>query len=89
MGLATIYEAKTGAEFGQVEREYRDAEAKARKGKKGIWSLTKGEFESPREYKVRTSSSEDTKDKTKDMGMVEDVGASWWSCLRTMMFSKR
>ena len=50
-GLATIYEAKTGAEFGGKEQIYRDAEALAKKRKKGIWGLAA--FESPREYKTR------------------------------------
>jgi len=39
-GLATTYEAKTGAEFGgaDVEEQYRAAEAQAREKRKGLWS---------------------------------------------------
>ncbi|CAK7214536.1 putative endonuclease lcl3 [Sporothrix curviconia] len=61
-GLATCYEAKTGAEFGGREAQYRIAEAKAKAKKKGMWSgklgrdgvaSPTGELESPREYKTR------------------------------------
>ena len=53
-GMATVYEAKTGAEFGGKEQAYRRVEAKARAGKRGLWSLEgqKG-FESPRQFKER------------------------------------
>ncbi|KAF1942566.1 SNase-domain-containing protein [Clathrospora elynae] len=62
-GLGTVYEAKTGAEFGDVEDKYRAAEKKARENKIGMWSspsliqrlsgaATKAP-ESPREYKTR------------------------------------
>ncbi|KAK8124960.1 endonuclease [Apiospora kogelbergensis] len=36
-GLATTYEAKTGAEFGGLEAKYKAAEAKAKEQKLGIW----------------------------------------------------
>ncbi len=52
-GLATIYEAKTGAEFGAVEAKYRSAERWAKKKRRGIWSAQKADFESPRDYKTR------------------------------------
>lgn len=63
-GLATIYEGKTGAEFGgeKTEQAYRDAEETAKRKKKGIWSLDgrnffgfgkKEVFESPKAYKDR------------------------------------
>ena len=52
-GLATVYEAKTGVEFGDVEEKYRNAEWWARKRKKGIWATKAEMFESPREYKNR------------------------------------
>jgi endonuclease YncB( thermonuclease family) len=51
-GLATVYEAKTGAEFGKVENRYRDAERKSRENKVGMWAAT-NPLESPREYKKR------------------------------------
>ena len=52
-GLATVYEAKSGAEFGDLEDKYRRAEWWAKKRKKGIWALSKKDFESPRDYKNR------------------------------------
>ena len=53
MGLATVYEAKSGAEFGELEGKYRRAEQWAKMKKKGMWSGKQKEFESPREYKTR------------------------------------
>lgn len=92
-GLATVYEARTGAEFGLLEQQYREAEAKAKKAKKGIWGLKSSGFESPREYKLRTAAEEEAKakakDKDKDDDFSEDIGASWWSMLRKVMFPKR
>ncbi|CRG90411.1 putative endonuclease lcl3 [Talaromyces islandicus] len=58
-GFATVYEAKTGVEFGTKEREarYREAETVAKNRKQGLWKdfwRKKGNnFESPREYKTR------------------------------------
>ncbi|KAL1956875.1 hypothetical protein VTO42DRAFT_6723 [Malbranchea cinnamomea] len=59
-GLATVYEAKTGAEFGgeKMEQKYRAAEALAKKKGKGMWKGFKmkknlAAWESPREYKSR------------------------------------
>jgi len=52
-GLATVYEAKAGAEFGEFEAKYRGAEQLAKLKRKGIWGCSKKEFESPREYKIR------------------------------------
>ncbi|ERS96082.1 nuclease domain containing protein [Sporothrix schenckii 1099-18] len=61
-GLATCYEAKSGAEFGGREAQYRVAEAKAKARKRGLWSgglgrngvaTASGEIETPREYKTR------------------------------------
>ena len=68
-GLATTYEAKTGAEFGgpAMERRYRAAEEEARGKGRGMWAaekrgglfgLRKGkEVESPRMYKDRMRAS--------------------------------
>ena len=53
-GLATVYEAKVGAEFGSLEEKYRKAEWWAKVRKRGIWAGKKSEFESPRDYKTRT-----------------------------------
>ncbi|KAF4124121.1 Staphylococcal nuclease-like proteinue [Geosmithia morbida] len=52
-GLATTYEAKSGAEFGGLKDVYVKAEAKAKKKRLGMWSGKASEFESPREYKTR------------------------------------
>jgi endonuclease YncB( thermonuclease family) len=62
-GLASVYEAKTGSEFGTFEQQYRDAEAQAKGRKVGMWTQPgllgrmRGEsinkLESPREYKTR------------------------------------
>lgn len=43
-GLATTYEAKSGAEFGSeaVEKKYRAAEAEAKRKKLGLWSALGG-----------------------------------------------
>ncbi|KAF2118374.1 hypothetical protein BDV96DRAFT_488947 [Lophiotrema nucula] len=70
-GLATVYEAKTGSEFGEFEQQYRDAEEKARAAKVGMWTKPtilgrlRGETakspESPREYKTRHAAAEKQK----------------------------
>ena len=67
-GLATIYEAKFGSEFGSREQQYRDAEERAKKGRVGMWQeksvwarLLGGAGpprESPREYKTRMAKEE-------------------------------
>lgn len=52
-GFATVYEAKSGAEFASksIEEKYRQAEQWAKDKKKGMWQSEK--LESPREYKNR------------------------------------
>ncbi|KAF2187792.1 SNase-domain-containing protein [Zopfia rhizophila CBS 207.26] len=67
-GLATVYEAKTGSEFGEFEQQYRDAEERAKQDKVGMWTKPtiiarlRGEqaksVESPREYKTRHTAAE-------------------------------
>lgn len=62
-GWAGVYEAKTGAEYGGREKEYREAEARAKQRKVGMWGgpgvigklLGKKQevLESPREFKTR------------------------------------
>ncbi|KAJ2982737.1 hypothetical protein NQ176_g1185 [Zarea fungicola] len=54
-GLATVYEAKSGAEFGGMKSVYEKAEAKAKRKKLGMWAGKASEFESPRAYKSRYS----------------------------------
>ncbi|KEY65970.1 hypothetical protein S7711_06628 [Stachybotrys chartarum IBT 7711] len=57
-GLATTYEAKTGAEFGGLKAVYEKAEAKAKRKRLGIWSIKASEFESPRQYKEKWAAVE-------------------------------
>ncbi|KAJ5573419.1 uncharacterized protein N7459_007846, partial [Penicillium hispanicum] len=57
-GLATVYEAKVGAEFGgeAMEQRYRRAEWWAKVRSKGLWKDYRrvgSDWESPREYKTR------------------------------------
>lgn len=53
-GWATVYEAKSGAEFGVgLEEKYRKAEWWAKLRRKGMWAGKSKDFESPREYKTR------------------------------------
>ncbi|KAK9773466.1 hypothetical protein AB5N19_05234 [Seiridium cardinale] len=62
-GLATTYEAKSGAEFGGLEEKYKAAESKAKAKKRGMWGAEPEHFESPRDYKTRMASV-DTQNKT-------------------------
>lgn len=48
-GLAIIYESKYGAEFGDNEDWYRSLEKRAKRLKKGVWSLRK--FQTPGAFK--------------------------------------
>ncbi|KAL4956681.1 hypothetical protein BDW69DRAFT_202789 [Aspergillus filifer] len=61
-GLATVYEAKMGAEFGgpEAEQRYRNAEWWAKLKGYGMWKgfRKNKEFESPREYKTRVGLEE-------------------------------
>lgn len=69
-GLATVYEAKYGSEFGAFEQKYREAEADAKARKVGMWAtpgimerLIGGSgsvkaLETPREYKKRMAALE-------------------------------
>lgn len=50
-GMATVYEAKTGAEFGNLRAEYELAEAEAKKKRIGLWSQSKRRLVSPHTYK--------------------------------------
>lgn len=56
-GMATVYEAKMGAEFGEFEAQYRAIEEEAKKKKLGMWSGKKKDYESPRDYKTRTAAA--------------------------------
>lgn len=50
LGLGVVYEGKTGAEFGDNESWYRRLEARAKKLRKGVWSLGK-KLTTPAEFK--------------------------------------
>ena len=60
-GLATVYEAKMGAEFGDFEEKYRKTEELAKRRKIGMWSGKASEYESPRDYKTRTAAGNEAK----------------------------
>ncbi|KAL2849168.1 hypothetical protein BJY01DRAFT_211162 [Aspergillus pseudoustus] len=61
-GLATVYEAKSGSEFGgkAKEEKYRSAEWWAKVKRNGMWKgfRRNKEWESPREYKTRMGAEE-------------------------------
>ncbi|KAL9484726.1 hypothetical protein ACSS6W_003515 [Trichoderma asperelloides] len=57
-GLATVYEAKSGGEFGGLKQRYEKAEAKARRKRKGMWAGDPKTYESPREYKTKWASQQ-------------------------------
>lgn len=61
MGLATVYEAKSGAEYGNREEKYRKAEKWARVKRMGMWGGSRKNYESPRDYKTRTGQAKPTK----------------------------
>ncbi|QPG76578.1 hypothetical protein FOA43_003969 [Brettanomyces nanus] len=54
-GMGTVYEARMGAEFDGREAHYRKYEKKAKGRKKGMWSISKKNRMSPREYKNKYS----------------------------------
>lgn len=69
-GCATVYEAKTGSEFGGKEEQYREAEKQARNRKVGMWKQAgivgkilgqTTEVETPRAYKTRMNKEESGK----------------------------
>jgi len=60
-GMATVYEAKMGAEFGDFEEKYRKIEELAKKKQRGMWSSKAEDYESPRDYKTRTAALNETK----------------------------
>ena len=60
LGLATVYEAKAGIEFGPgLEDKYRKAELWAKTRRKGLWEgANDKDFETPRGYKTKHGNSE-------------------------------
>ncbi|KAL8798710.1 MAG: hypothetical protein Q9223_007864 [Gallowayella weberi] len=57
-GWAAVYEAKSGMEFGGLEKRYRRAEAWAKLQKRGMWAGDQQDSESPRAYKTRMAQAE-------------------------------
>jgi endonuclease YncB( thermonuclease family) len=57
-GLATVYEAKSGGEYGGMKEVYEKAEAKAKRKRKGMWSIRASAFESPRAYKTKWAATD-------------------------------
>lgn len=69
-GWSTVYEAKTGSEFGGREEEYREAEKQAKARKVGMWKEVgivgkmmgqTAKVETPRAYKNRMKKEESAK----------------------------
>jgi endonuclease YncB( thermonuclease family) len=86
-GLATVYEAKSGIEFGgtENERKYREMETLAKNRRQGLWKDfgKKGgvNFESPREYKTRMQSldtSASSSQTEKSPGLVSSLFRRVW-----------
>lgn len=75
-GFATVYEAKSGAEFGDFEDEYRKLEKRAKAKKQGLWAAK--HLESPREYKTRMAnlSNEQGNEQRKELKQ-EKIGGFW------------
>lgn len=68
-GWATVYEAKTGAEFGEgLEEKYRMAERWARLRRVGMWRGKMKDYESPREYKTRMGVGAPVEEEKKSKG---------------------
>lgn len=64
-GFATVYEAKSGAEFGDFEKKYRRIEAWAKITKKGMWAAKAKDYESPRDFKTRMAQLSEPKQEEK------------------------
>jgi len=63
-GWATVYEAKSGVEFGGKEELYRRVEEKAKKARRGLWidgGAGVDGWESPRMFKDRVKAEEKVK----------------------------
>ncbi|POW23471.1 hypothetical protein PSHT_00139 [Puccinia striiformis] len=63
-GLATVYRS-AGAEYGRYLSQLERAETIAKSKKLGMWSLGSSEFESPRDYKLKHSSSSSSSSSSK------------------------
>jgi endonuclease YncB( thermonuclease family) len=70
VGLATVYEAQSGAEFGAFEKDYREVEEWAKSRRRGMWSAKAKDYESPRDYKIRTAHVPESKQEDKKIPSV-------------------
>ena len=52
-GLAAVYEAKSGTEYGGMEEKYRKTEIWAKRLRNGMWGGNQKDYESPMDYKKR------------------------------------
>ncbi|KAL8723861.1 MAG: hypothetical protein Q9181_007125 [Wetmoreana brouardii] len=52
-GLATVFEANSGAEYGGMEEKYRSSERQAKSRRKGMWGGDLNKYESPMDFKKR------------------------------------
>ena len=76
-GLAVVYEANTGAEFGKWEKRYRNVESQAKTKRIGIWADKHGE--TPGEYKKRMAADIESKAGVKEENTKEDrKWFRWW-----------
>jgi hypothetical protein len=88
-GFATVYEAKTGAEFGGKEEIYSAAEARAKAKERGVWGRKVQEtWESPRAYKTRIRAEEAGGRPAEDVEGSDRKGSkrSWfWWCVACVL----
>jgi endonuclease YncB( thermonuclease family) len=75
-GMATVYEAKSGVEWGGRKEIYEAAEAQAKAKKLGIWSGKEKDFESPRAYKSKIQDAE--KAREPETTITPQEKKSWW-----------
>ncbi|ROT37251.1 SNase-domain-containing protein [Sodiomyces alkalinus F11] len=74
-GLATTYEAKSGVEWGGMEKVYKAAELKARAKRLGIWSAKPSDFVSPRSYKKEKQGQQQEKQREVEE---QTEKSRWW-----------
>ena len=78
-GLATVYEARTGVEFGGKEEWYRRLEKRAKDKGRGIWKRNGAGFESPREFKTRIGTENESEGANPSRQGEENIGGpSTW-----------
>ena len=75
-GFATVYEGKKEAEYGDFEEEYRKVEEGAKTRRRGMWAGKAKDYESPRDYKIRTAHINEPKQENEEKPI-----PSFWSKL--------